>query len=204
MSNKSVIAKGHKKAETIIKNYLCAIGEKYAKLALFEAVEGWDETAGSNANLTGNTRTGFCAAVYYNGKLEIGPITVFDLDGSDVKRPTHEYTRPGDSGFEDYGSGEYIGSEYDPYVRKYSSPDLAFQPTQQGGLGYLDTIQWLSSHRPSGTGLVVVVANAVPYAGYLREARKLDILDRASNSSTVKTNLLSAFNEVRFVDYEKI
>ena len=53
-------------------------------------------------------------------------------------------------------------------------------------------------------GLVVVIANAVPYAEYLREARKLDILESSSQSSVIATNMVNCFHEVKFSDYEKL
>lgn len=202
-SNKSVISKGHAKALAMIRTHLCSVGEKFARLALTSAIEDWDERGSDN--LTGNTRTGFCAAVYYDGRIIGKPITVFDIEGISVKAPTHGFTYPGDSGFRDYSSGEQIGGDGGPaYVKNYSKEGLSFIETQSKGYGYEETAGWLRSHRPHGNGLVVVVANAVPYAGYLREARKLDVLDTSSNSSIVATNVMSAFREARFEDYEPI
>lgn len=200
-SNRGVISKGHKKALSMIRAHLCSVGARFARLALTSAIEDWDEKGSDN--LTGNTRTGFCAAVYYDGRLVGRPITVFDIEGISVKAPTYGFAQPGDSGFTDYSSGEHIGGDGGPTsVKDYSKEGLSFVETQSKGFGYEETARWLRSHRPNGNGLVVVVANAVPYAGYLREARKLDVLDSSSNSAIVVTNVMSAFREARFEDYE--
>ena len=202
MSNKSVISKGHRKAMRMIKAYLVEIGERFAMRALYDAVRDWDSQRG-DIDLTGNTRTGFCAGVYYDGKLTRNPISVFEAEMS-VQRPTFHFANVGDSGFVDYGSGEYIGGDDDPYVRQYNqSSGLQFQNTGDG-YGYEVTSNWLRSHRPKGEGLVVVIANAVPYAEYLREARKLDILESSSQSSVIATNMINCFHEVKFSDYEKL
>ena len=181
MSNKSVISKGHRKAMRMIKAYLVEIGERFAMRALYDAVRDWDSQRG-DIDLTGNTRTGFCAGVYYDGKLTRNPISVFEAEMS-VQRPTFHFANVGDSGFVDYGSGEYIGGDNDPYVRQYNqSSGLQFQNAGDG-YGYEVTSNWLE---------------------YLREARKLDILESSSQSSVIATNMVNCFHEVKFSDYEKL
>lgn len=203
MSNKSVLEKGRKKALNMIAAHMMAVGIAFAKKALYEAVVAWDEDKGSS-DLTGNIRTGFCAGVYLNRSLACEPITVFDANLA-VGQPTHSFAKPGDSGFMDYGSGEQIGSENDPAVKQYKpGKQLAFQPVPEGGYGYEVSSRWLRNHRPRRDGLVIVIVNAVPYAEYLKEARKLDILDSTATSGAVGSMLLNSFFDVSFSDFEKV
>lgn len=203
MSNKTVLAKGHKKALNMIAAHMIEVGVRFAKRALFEAVVAWDEDKDSN-DLTGNVRTGFCAGVYYNRHLVREPITVFEA-GLAIGRPTHGFTRPGDSGFRDYSSGENIGSEEDPAVKQYN-PDrqLTFQPVPYGGYGYEVSSSWLRNHKPNHDGLAIVIVNAVPYVEYLKEARKLDILESTATSGSVSSMLLNSFLDVNFSDFENV
>lgn len=203
MSNKTVIAKGHKKALSMIAAHMIAVGVRFAKRALFEAVVAWDEDKGSS-DLTGNIRTGFCAGVYFDKRLASEPITVFDAELA-VGRPTHGFTKPGDSGFRDYSSGENIGSDGDPAVKQYKpGKQLAFQPVPEGGYGYEVSSRWLRSHKPKRDGLVIVIVNAVPYAEYLKEARKLDILESTATSGSVGSMLLNSFFDVSFSEFENV
>jgi len=182
--NSSVLKKGHKIAVDSIRKHLIAIGYQQAKAALRDAVEFWEDSTFRN-DLTGNTKTGFCAGLYYDRTLVRQPITVFEA--LSLKRPTHKMTQPGQSGFADYGSGEWIGSRKDPEVYEYASKamdenenyTLGFVKTNINAFAYELTSSWLTKFKPSKKGMVVVVANAVPYGDFLRLERGFDILESA-------------------------
>lgn len=184
MSNKDVLKKGREIAMMAIEKKLKAIGKDLAIYALLEAVKAWDEE--TDVNLTGNTRFGFCSAVYYDNKLFVGPYFLFDFEGG---KPTNGMTAVGRKGFHDYDSGTWIGSEKDPVVMEYKHPYYRFQPTSEGKYSYEMTANWLRSHRPGTKGMVVTVANMTPYADYLREVRGLDVLESQSDISVIKKNI---------------
>lgn len=195
MSNKSVLKAGHKKAEALVRGHMIQIGVRFAKEAVLGAIKAWDDDPSSD-DLTGNVRTAFAAGVYYNGVMVGYPISIYNgVNG--IKKPTHPYTKPGESGFQDYSTGYFIGSDADPAVQNYANPDLRFQRSESGRYGLEDTVEYLNKRKPNEKGLVVIVANMASYAPYLKLYRGLDILETESDNEPIRSKMMTAVGSVK-------
>ena len=197
MGNRAVVRKGIERARKAIEAYLLQLCKTYAIRALQGALRAYDESADGH-NLTGNTRTGFTAAVYLDGQLIYGPLNVLDNEaGISVEPPTSGFTTVGRGGFKKYGSNYAV-----PMVLPYSDPNLRFVGTMVGAYASEKTRQFIERHRPKQKrGITVVVANCSTYVNFLESERDFDIL--ASESD--KTFIRKRFDEViRSLDFEKI
>lgn len=202
---KSRIIKAFKNAR---KNYdramvahLIDVAVTYAKQALIDAVDNYLESSGMEFQLTGNTIAGFTAGVFNGGKL-IKLINVLDVYPG-LKRPTASYAQPGNTGFQDYGSGERIHPDNTwprpKHVYEYDDDSLSFQPLGSGTNSIDDTARFLNQTRLSWYGksdVVVMVANFTPYVEFLVEARDFDILQTLSFN--IRNDLIAAFKATRF------
>lgn len=197
MGNKAVIRKGLSMARKAIEAYLLQLARVYAIRALQGALNAYDESAGSH-NLTGNTRTGFTAAVYLDGQLIYGPLNVLDDEaGISVERPTSGFTTVGKGGFRKYGSDQDV-----KMVLPYSNPNLRFVGTMVGAYASEKTRQFLERHKPrQKRGIAVVVANCSTYVNFLESERDFDILVSESDKTFIKKR----FDEViGSLDFDKI
>ncbi|MCQ2231416.1 MAG: hypothetical protein MJZ30_06160 [Paludibacteraceae bacterium] len=184
-----------KSGRKIIENILSAaksdymqtkILRKYAEIALVHAVENYDETSKGH-NLTGNTRFSFVAGIYVRGKFT-EYTRVLDLIGG---KYTFHHALPGDAGFYDYDTHEWVES-----VNDYSDESKHFKDPSGTGYSYIDTIEFLKSHKPHNTGGVsVVVASASTYVELIKDWFNLDILD--TNYMNIRSDFDEAVKEFR-------
>lgn len=159
---------------------------EYARQSLIDAVYYYDKDK-DTSNLTGNTISAFSAGVYVDGRLAYPVINILDVLGIDS--PTSGYTKPGDKGFSDYDSGEYIGSEDDPAVREYGGEHLRFRPADAGGNAIDDTRKWLEEQHPRRSHITVIVANCSPYVNFLHNMRDFEILDTISKDAKIRKEM---------------
>ena len=166
---------------------LCMI--EFARVSAVEAIEYYDESGEpfETKNLTGNTRTSFCAAVYKDGickQVEVG----YKLAG--MPAPYH-YTFIGDRGFTDRGNGEFIKSG----VKDYSDDDKYFVDIDNvRQTAYNETRQFLQSYSPKNkVGWTVVVASMSPYVELINEWKDIDILETSKeyHKETLRSALAS-------------
>ena len=174
--NSAVIKNGHKKAVNMLDLHIETICKRMAIEAIWGAVSAWDSDPESR-DLTGNTRTSFGAGVYHDGRV-VAIYNVFNIDKS-IEMPTRGMTFVGDSGFRVYGSNYYIGAESDPFVQQYRKDSgFSFQlHNKVGAYGHELTSNFLNSIDKKPKDWTVIVASVSPYGEYLRNVRKLDILD---------------------------
>lgn len=196
-STMSQIEAGLEKFEKLRYQQMQTIAKQYALSILREAVNNYIM---ENPSLTGNTLNGFCCGAWYKGKL-YHIWTVRNIPSA-PKKATHGYTHPGDRGFKDYDSDEYIGSKEDPSVREYGDNDVA-------GIGYLEfqhvgsgnsenyAVKYLRSRHPGGTDWSFIIANATPYAEYLEQVRELDVLSSISREGVNIAAFESAASHVK-------
>lgn len=178
-ASRNALLKNHSKTIDMLRNGMREIMRRYAQAAVISAVENYSQDP-NNSNLTGNTISGFCAAVYYNGKTtEADIVRAIDEVG---RLYSYYYAKPGDSGFADYDTGELIGTATNPSVRDYAEDrGYSWVNHESKGHGYLDTTAFLLSHKPEITkGFAVVVANASPYVEFLQTVRNFEILEKTN------------------------
>lgn len=184
--NMNIFDKGMQKMLAMIEKHLIVVGKDLAIYALMRAVDAYDKDSDTQ-NLTGNTRTGFVSAAFYNGKIIGGPYVVMDFG---IDPPTSGFVKVGSRGFRDYDDGVWIGSEADPAVRDYSNPDLYFAETIVGSKAYEITESWVrSNYKPPKRGMSIVVANRSSYVNFLRDFRNFDILETESDISEIKNKI---------------
>ncbi|MBQ0113670.1 MAG: hypothetical protein KBT03_11110 [Bacteroidales bacterium] len=198
--NDAVLKKGRQKAIATIREQLVNIGFEYAKYALIQAVSDWNESTGGAHDLTGNTRNGFVAAVYWDGKLASGslpnPMSAREIVPG-VKGVTSPMTWPGKTNVTKYSDGSHIEvvSNY-----KASSGFTFVSPEGVGKYARTLSLQFVNAGTPVRThGLCVLVANSTPYGEYLLQIRGLDILETQSNRSVIDENIKAAVSQ--FANY---
>ena len=141
---------------------------KYLRTLIADYASNWSQH--KHPSLTGQTYTSCVAGMYDNGSL-VGTFGVLDYGAS---KPTSLTTYPGDKGFIDYDSGEFIGSNRDPMVFNYKHRyDFIGKPNQDA---YVASMNFLRSFNSNVRGYSVVVVVGTDYAAYLEKVRGLDIL----------------------------
>lgn len=184
--NMKIFDDGIRKMLERIEKHLVIVGKDLAIYALMKAVDAYDADADTQ-NLTGNTRTGFVSAAFYNGNMVGGPYTVMDFG---IDGPTAGFVKVGSKGFHDYDDGVWIGSEADPSVKEYANQNLYFVETIVGGKAYDITRSWIqANYKPPKKGMSIVVANRSPYVNFLRDFRNYDILETESDISEIKNKI---------------
>lgn len=204
-SNKSSFINAVKRMKKAIlsteNEWLVSLALQYARQALVDAVDNYIESSGIEKQLTGNTVAGFSAGIYKDGTM-VSFINALDVYPG-MKGITSDYAYPGMSGFNDYGSGEYINrdNKKSPYVREYSqnkNPGLEFQETTPDSNAIKDTYEFLKKQMPRKGFVYIIIAECSPYVEYLHDKRNFDILDtlyfnvrgdlvRAANSTDSKS-----------------
>lgn len=199
-AHKSRVINAFKRVERnyrkVTEAYLVKAASKYAEQALVDAVDDYLESSGVRQQLTGNTIAGFTAGIYLDGTLR-GLINALEVYPG-LRKPTSGYTQPGDTGFEDYGSGEMIGRRPNPRrVLEYSDASgLEFQPTDPGGSSIADTAEFLRRKRTRKGEVAIVIANYTPYIDFLVKSRDFDIL--ATLSGNAEHDIIRAFKATPF------
>lgn len=131
--------------------------------------------------LTGNILNSIAGGVYINKKLE-GMIFASDKG---VEPATSTYARVGDRGFVTW-TGEQLK---DGYVHQYKSESgFKFQSVGYNVNGEYSAMTFLRSYRPKTQYLEVVICAAAPYAEYLQNVRKLDVLTTAYSETENRWN----------------
>ncbi len=197
--NKSRLIKAMKEAKANLKAITDALLIKacraYAVQAVRDCVYNYLDSSG-HKQLTGNTAFGFAAGVFANGKL-IKPIITAAAACPELRPPSRGYAKPGDTGFQDYGTNEFIepGNKRSPYVRNYKNGD-GFVNVRDGN-STDDAKREISSYAVSSSDKVtVVLVNAVPYAEFLMKERGFDIIE--SVKYNVKHDLIRIVEQTDF------
>lgn len=172
---------GMKKAlEKVNSDILLDRAIKYAEYAVSEAINNYRD-GNEGVSLTGNTVTGFGAGVFVDGKL-VKYVSYRDIGSIDG--PHHPWTKPGESNFKDYDTGEEIKpNTSNPAVKPYSRSDVSFHGTPYEGstrerFSYISTERFIREEFvPEKNGITIVVANVSPYIEYIHRVRNMDILD---------------------------
>lgn len=170
--NLQVFEAGIKKALQLAKPNLLERGLKIAESLVRDAVNSYKET---EKNLTGNLLNSIAGGVYINGIFS-GLITASKVG---VEAETHTYANVGSKGFKEWGTGDEL---YGGFVHQYRE-GFSFQPTEKGGTGRESAINFLSNHQPQSKVFEIVICAAAPYAEYLQNTRKLDVLTTAFKES---------------------
>ena len=150
------IAQGIKNA----RNTLLDFGSELATTLVSIAIENYGK---EDANLTGNLLNSMAGGIFINGKIS-------RIIFGDVEPETHHYTYVGDGVFEEYRTGDTVY-----FVFQYNKP-FRFQKVDGTGTGRDSAIEFLQSYSPKSRILEVVICAAAPYAEYLQNVRKLDVL----------------------------
>ena len=167
-----ILAAGLKRIMEFSDAQIKDIMTQFAIESLKGAIRFYDESIDPRNNLTGNTRTGFCAALYKDGLLRD---TFVGYRVAGIRGPMWHYARVGDTGFTDYGTGERLSKANGGYVRPYRN-GLPWQDVD-GGHAYTDTLNALRSMTPEcRKGWVCIIANASPYVSFLVQVRHFDVL----------------------------
>lgn len=156
------IAKGLKESRSKFVEF----GKEVVKDLVTKSVESYSK---EDANLTGNLLNSIAGGIYFNGRIAS---IVFP---EDVKEETHTYTYVGDGPFEEYGTGDTVY-----FVFQYRKP-YEFQKVDGNGTGRDSAFKFLKDYVPKSKFFEIVICAAAPYASYLQEVRKLDVLMTAND-----------------------
>lgn len=176
-SNSKIFGEGMAKAMKAIDLQLTQTFKNIAMDLLYDAVQTWE---GNEYNMTGNTINSYASAVYNKGKV----IQFYDAYDAGVQdRATAPYSYPGDFIYfyhQQSFSGDdpnyaFYGENERGVVRKYKNRNLEFQQAGRGR-GDEDAKKFLYQFKPKTNNLCVCVVVGVPYASYLENVRKLDLL----------------------------
>lgn len=170
--NLQVFNSGVKKALQLARPNLLEIGLKISESLVRDAVNAYKAT---EANLTGNLLNSIAGGVYVNGWFS-GLVMASKVG---IEAETHTYANVGSKGFKEWGTGDDL---YGGFVHQYRE-GFSFQPTEKGGTGRESAINFLSSHNPQSKVFEIVICAAAPYAEYLQNTRKLDVLTTAFEES---------------------
>lgn len=166
--NVKVFEAGIRKYGALMQTAFVGQGVKIARELISIAVSSYQA---EDANLTGNLLNSICGGVYYNKNLQ-------QIIKPRVNEATHTYAHVGDTGFLEYDTMKPID-----YVRQYSGASgFAFQKASNG-TGSEDAIDFLMGYRPVRGSLCIIICAAAPYAEYLQNVRKLDVLTTAYDNS---------------------
>lgn len=168
---------GIRKALQKMKNNYLALGVKVAKELIDEATRAY---LNEEASLTGNLLNSIAGGVYVNKSFE----AFVTNDG--IEGVTHTYAKVGDKGFKDYDTGEIV-----EMVKQYRGGEFKFIPAPRGERGVDSALEFLSSYRPKKSALEIVICAAAPYASFLQETRKLDVLTTAYQEADNTWNIYS-------------
>ena len=135
-----------------------------------QAIEDY-QNSGKDVSLTGNLINSIAGAFFIGGKPYMVKYASQTEEGQNI---THTYTFVGDKrGFRDYDTGEYVSMVY-----PYNNPSLKFKRVPLGGTGLDSAMDFFGEYKPKCKYEIVVVA-AAPYAEFLRNERKLNVLTTA-------------------------
>ena len=162
------------KARRAMKQQLRTLWIDIARDLLYDAVQSW-----SGYDMTGNTINSYACAIYEDGKI------LHAFSARDVgieENPTANYSYPGDyiyfwhqrtlnESLSDYAEYENGGMGV---VRPYRAKRYEFQNVGRGN-GQDDAKQFLNNFK-AGKGLQICIVVGVPYAEYLQNVRKLEVL----------------------------
>lgn len=178
--NEKALRSGWAKADKLMRAHWEKIGRPLMRKLLDEAIAGYLKGA---ANLTGNMVNSFAAGLYIDGTLK----EMLMAKNTGIQGETYTYAFVGAKGFKDWDSGETVKS-----VREYRNKELQFQSAPKGEKGADSARDFLSTYASRmGKGMSIVVVAAAPYAEYLANKRKLDVLTtvKADSPSILKQNL---------------
>lgn len=195
-NNLNVFNHGVAIAKKAIQKQLRTLWIDIAKDALYDAVQSW-----SGYNMTGNTANSYACAVYEKGKI-LHFFSAYDVGVQD--KPTAPYSYPGDfvyfwhqrtlnENLSDYAESENNSMGV---VENYRSRKLSFQPVGRGR-GDEDAKQFLNNYKASKE-LEIVVIVGVPYAEYLENVRKLEVLqDNFENIGSIANANIASVKELK-------
>lgn len=176
--NLEVFNKGVELALNKSKSSFLNFGSEVVTDLVKMAVESYKK---EDANLTGNLLNSMAGGIYFKGKL-------LRIITANVAPETHTYTYVGDGMFQDYDNPK--DTVY--FVFQYRKP-YEFQRVDGNGRGYDSAINFLESYKPKSDIFEVVICAAAPYASYLQEVRKLDVL------TTANQNKLRVWRNIKIV-----
>lgn len=164
IDNRSEFDLGWKKAKNLIRKNLARICRNVMREMLEDSINHYYD---ERANLTGNLINSFAVGFYIDGKLR-DILLAHDVG---LNKATYMYVSVGEGGFKDWDTGETVD-----FVKPYRDENLSFQSTEKG-YGEKSAEEFLRSFRGvASNGISIVIVAAAPYAEYLKNKRKLDIL----------------------------
>lgn len=199
LSNFDVVMQGLKKAQKPMYDQQFKLYCNIAFALLRDAIEAWDADNDYH-NMTGNTRYSFIAGVYYKGSLK-QVYTTWDVAQASPTAekgdaPTAGFSFPGDriwfyNGNRTMGEtgdadphGDHAGELTKGTVLRYKD-GVKFQRAPKGGSGVVyakDLLQEIAGET-NKDGFDIIIGVGVPYAEFLENERKLNLLTNTRDLS---------------------
>lgn len=162
------IEDGRRVMHNIVRNCL----ENSMKSSMFDILaDAVNSYAAEKVHLTGNTINSFGCGLYVDGKC----VQILLASDMGLEPATFSFAFVGAGGFSDWDTGEYVNA-----VKPYKNKNYHFVGVDKGKFGENAARDFLKNYKGAvSKGISLIVVAGVPYAEFLANKRKLDVLRSA-------------------------